>query len=43
MISLKQAVNFFLLVNSVNNLHLWPALLEQLFLDVLEKNDSTLV
>lgn len=34
---------FFLLVNSVNNLHLWPTLLQQLFLDVLEKNNLTLI
>lgn len=32
MISLKQAVRFFLLVYSVNNLHLWPSLLQPLFL-----------
>lgn len=32
-----------LLVNSVNNLHLQPAVLEKIFLDALEKNNSTLV
>lgn len=34
---------FFLLVYSVNNLHLWPSLLQQLFLDILEKNNLTLI
>lgn len=34
---------FFLLVCSVNNLHLWPSLLQQLFLDILEKTNLTLI
>lgn len=37
MISLKQAVKTFCCLLSVNNLHLWPVLLELLFLDILEK------
>lgn len=33
---------FFLLVYSVNNLHLWPSLLQQLFLDRKEQFDLDL-
>lgn len=43
MTSLKQAVSFSYCLFNLNNLHLWPALLQQLFLDVLEKNNLTLI